>query len=989
MGWQNTGSWSNAPSWSNAAPAWSNSGTSNPWSNVSPGVSWGNVPWSNQSPGIISPGTGWSNVSSGGGGTTPTPTAPTPTVTVYDTITGQAQQVSQKIADAMIAQGSVRYAPTPTSPTFKSTEVPKISTLLTPTTAYKTDPETAKQIAEMLKSPTAQFTEKSAQEAFKIISEAGISLKERDIQAKLVTFTPEQRRAEKQYYEKTGKVFTPETTVGDIMSATGKTEQELIDIGLAQKTSTFRDPISQFMQEQGQFQFKEPVSSEELGRSMSKLEGVPYLFSNFDVTAKLYTGLATDVSRFFGLSTPEQSEKATSEFFTALGEAKRGYEGLSAQEATLKYGLESPLTALIPVGVGFKIGGTVGKYALTRTAAAIGEKTVAGKLALGTAKYGETAVGLGFLGAAGVDIATTSKTPSEAFGKTVALGISLPGAMLGYKGTEFVGKQVPTPQEFFRFTTGKAEPLIESKPVEFISEKTPQFVKSTIEPVMEKITREPSAKQLMTPSVRAIYESEKLTPQAREMIESGIRLEYLLKETPPEQLVPIEFSSPKYGGRIGESLKSEIMKKPKEFVVGGSTSVGAFVPEFRRGADWDIYAKRFEKSVSSIEKLAKEEYPGSKIKPKKSSSMVTIAQESGESIVDIHKMTDYTSVGEPIKSGLGKEGVLGFKEIETIGRGKRPITVEKIQYLDPVEQLTRKLHGTTKYIARKTVEKPGHVLTGRGKDVPDFMAIAESLGRSEAKVSPKKAAKISKEITKFKKAEATKMYSGVPVSPEAIDVALEYGYEYGKGVGKSIKEKPPEIPVLVKPRPSEYYQTPEAVKSTSEYYITTKPPEVVKMVGDYYPPTKATKKEGGYYPPAKKDAEYYPPAVTPDVYPPPIVPKDTGYYPPLPPKKAEFPRPYLDRFYYPPLDSEIPVDEVFMKKEDGKETEKKYKRKHKEIVKRKFRASPIFEGAEKLFEVTPVSPLGTPRTSQVKRKVVKGKYKKIHKKSKKKEFWDV
>ncbi len=55
----------------------------------------------------------------------------------------------------------------------------------------KPSTETAEQIAKMLKSPTAQFTEKSAQKAFKIVSEAGISLKESDIKAKLMTSSQE------------------------------------------------------------------------------------------------------------------------------------------------------------------------------------------------------------------------------------------------------------------------------------------------------------------------------------------------------------------------------------------------------------------------------------------------------------------------------------------------------------------------------------------------------------------------------------------------------------------------------------------------------------------------------------------------------------------------------------------------------------------------------------------------------------------------------
>lgn len=80
----------------------------------------------------------------------------------------------------------------------------------------------------------------------------------------------------------------------------------------------------------------------------------------------------------------------------------------------------------------------------------------------------------------------------------------------------------------------------------------------------------------------------------------------------------------------------------------------------------------------------------------------------------------------------------------------------------------------------------------------------------------------------------------------------------------------------------------------------------------------------------------------------------------------QYPRPYLDRYWNEELRSEIPIDVVSVLNKDG-EMERTYKKKKPVYeVKYKKRASPIFGGAEKLFENAPVNPLRPIKKTQVK-----------------------
>lgn len=996
MGWSNIGNWSNTPSWSNAAPTWGNSGKTNPWSNVSPGVSWGNVPWSNVSPGVswgnvpwsnVSPGISWGNAGASQPVKTPVPVTPTTPVGTPSLPIGSTPIApiapSAPITTSLPGGGKATISTDLSGTTLLTEDYSKQGggIYTTPIAGFKggwsgsgfqeagaealassagmaaiaaapksTQVQVLKDLGytpqeiakiQFLQSPTAQWGSQTEfeQAISGVRSPFGFEPK-----GQILTSTPEQRLAEKQFYEKTGKTFLETTpSVPSIEEQTKFEAYPKFTSFIYGKELLLTPEMQLKMQEK-----KVQTEAEKWWSGLSDLEKKEALITAGTIDIRVagsYLG-----KTFFGT---EESD---------LGWKADIYKTLNIEGARTQTPIERTKEAVFKVGTG-----TTAQAAAMMLGVGAGMKVITGGAkALGLSEAaiatGEKALGLGFgaVIAKGIGETAISGKPGTALAEVGLLGVTLPMAGIGSKAVSEIGRFTPTPKEFFRFTAGKAEPIITKiEPVtKFIETKEPDFIKNLREPVVEKITREPSAIKLMTPSVRTIYESEKLTPQAKEMIESGVRLEYLLKEAPPEQIVPIEFvgaKAPKYGERIGEAVKTRLEKNPQD-VLGGSTSVGAFVPEFRKGADWDYYAKNYKETVNYFFKEAKKVYPDATLEEKH--GMTTIKAEK-HSVIDIHKLSEYTPVGERIISGTGKE-IPGMKGIETLGVGRKPLRIEKVEYMDPVEQLTRKLQGTTKYIARKTVEKPRYTLTGREKDAPDFIKIAESLGRAETKVSPEKSARIAKELTKFKKAEETKFYAGIPAD------------EYGKLYYETVKGKVPSPILFVKPsekKPVEqtgYDKIFGEKKLLTEYYPSTPSKQATKLVEGYYPTIKAAK------PSVKKEIslveEYYP-----------LVAKkeESGYYPPALPKQVKYPRPMLDVFYNEGLDSEIPIDIVKFDKDSEKIVEKTKPKKHIRYT-RKKRISPIFEGAEKLFETKELELGLEPKKS--KKTIIKSK--------KSEKFWE-
>ncbi len=352
------------------------------------------------------------------------------------------------------------------------------------------------------------------------------------------------------------------------------------------------------------------------------------------------------------------------------------------------------------VGGGLKIG-EAGAGLVAKETGLLGEKVFTGVAAKTTAQTVSTLAELSakaFGGAAaraelitGIGAATpfvadiaASKTKGEAIAKVGFVAATLPLMGMGYelsgKAGTTLGEALPSSREILRFTAAKAEPIFETKTAQFLKEKTPEstraLVKESIIPVIEKITRQPAPYELMTPALREIYDAS--SPKRQIKIEAAVRLMDALKDAPPEIKQRIDFSgydSPKYGGKIGAELKKMIQERPGEFVIGGSTSVGAFVPKFRRGADWDIYAKQYIKTAEKVADISAQKYPGSYVKTKKD-FINTIAQKTGESIIDVHKMSEITGeIGQPITTTIGGRTVQLTK-----GKVREPVKVEGLLY---------------------------------------------------------------------------------------------------------------------------------------------------------------------------------------------------------------------------------------------------------------------------------------------------------------------
>lgn len=349
----------------------------------------------------------------------------------------------------------------------------------------------------------------------------------------------------------------------------------------------------------------------------------------------------------------------------------------------------------------------------------------------------------------------------------------------------------------------------------------------------------PSVKELMTPEISEVY--KQVSPKRQIKIESALRLTEALKTAPFEQMKPVNLETVKYGGKIAPGLKEMMKGQPEGYVIGGSTSVGAFVKGFRPGADIDLYAKNYPKAVKEISVESKIKYPGAEIAEK--GSMATISSKEGHTIIDIHP---YEDIQRSIASTISKQ---------TTGKLYKPIDIKGTQYINPKLQLAAKAEGTIRALEEEA--KTGK-LGGREKDIADFEAIAESLIKG---MPTAQRAKLFKEL------ESYKLHSGIPA---------EYAYELSKPYAKYLLENvraKPAIPYgylqsVLKGKYPSYYE-PSLKAGKGGYYE----PSLVPGNRGYYPATKPSK--GEYYPSTKEAAQYY----HTSIYPSSKYPATTEYYP--------------------------------------------------------------------------------------------------------------
>lgn len=198
---------------------------------------------------------------------------------------------------------------------------------------------------------------------------------------------------------------------------------------------------------------------------LSPIERFKYGLSSVRTFETGFGGLFTEGARYgilgeyspYKLFTKKETDEAARAFNIEIGRQSEAYKGLSAKEQAFKFFVESPLTYMIPVGVEFKLLGFAGRAALTKiaTKAALrtGEKAaVKGGAITSSAKflgqYGESIVGYTFLAQAGIYAAEPLFTSGikkglpETIGRGATFITSLPGAALGYRGTERIGEGV-------------------------------------------------------------------------------------------------------------------------------------------------------------------------------------------------------------------------------------------------------------------------------------------------------------------------------------------------------------------------------------------------------------------------------------------------------------------------------------------------------------------------------------------------------------------
>jgi len=469
------------------------------------------------------------------------------------------------------------------------------------------------------------------------------------------------------------------------------------------------------------------------------------------------------------ISPPTKTEvqTATDKYITARTEfqLKEGKSDGSLYHATSTIA-SSPIGSAVMIGLGFGALNTAVEGTLV--------KTVGTKVGQGIMTYGVNPVSALYFGAPIVADIANSSTPREALSKGITYTSVLPFANMGFKagesGAKAVGQSIPTPTEFINFVGNKMnlesrvgisgtdiagrvlKHTIKTEPIKPIVDTpivrgvnfNPQ-VRTTVKPQNKGVSSlfesnnilDIKPMDVMTPATKSLI-YEKVSGGRKIKIENAVRLTESLKNTPSEIRTPIDFTSPKYGGKIGTELQSLIKKNPDEYVLGGSTSVSSQVPNFRVGADFDLFALNRVTTKAKVLEMSKEAYPGSYVKTDKR-FITTISQEpkfkgdiNPESIIDIHSLSEFKdNIGQPITTKIGKKTYQLTK-----GEGKPPVKIGGVNYMDVNEQMFRKQEGTFKFLLSETMKPEDPLyrsLESRKKDVADFTAIVESKVRSKIK----------------------------------------------------------------------------------------------------------------------------------------------------------------------------------------------------------------------------------------------------------------
>jgi len=554
-----------------------------------------------------------------------------------------------------------------------------------------TTPQEALAIQSMLKSPTATFaSQEVAQRGFDIVRGRGFDIRPEEVRAQIrvePTRVSEKPPTQEEF-DFTGKTIgeggvvlgkysphgmliepSPFTMPTDINPVTGKgyTEPSVSGEGIvnkrnqiilnAKESKAYEDALKETEGGFGSQASKEKYALisamgkekydrasaiidarrqdilAQTGAELPLSERFGLAYSSFETSGSGLTGALTELNPF---RTSLEKEQARRDFNVALAVKSEEYKDLSIGEKLVKFGLESPLTAMIPVGAGFKAGTYALETGLKSGAARVLTRGIAPALAteqlsLGVGKYAVkgTAVQLGLGATFGIPIAAdivSSKSIEEAGGKAGTLAISLPGFGLGYKGAERVGTEIKSPN-FVKFLKSEKASLGTSKQV-LTAPKSPE-VPSSMELLKQeadyifpsKAIRSEKQTLIASASKEAIAKTDEISAifSQQKVIRSSKQV--LTAPASKEALPSVEELTAIFPKKLVRESKSVLTAKASSEAKLTSEEISRmFLPKAVRGSRQVLRAPASPEAIATSEEI-------SSIFPKREVRMIDLSRE--------------------------------------------------------------------------------------------------------------------------------------------------------------------------------------------------------------------------------------------------------------------------------------------------------------------------------------------------------------------------
>jgi len=447
------------------------------------------------------------------------------------------------------------------------------------------------------------------------------------------------------------------------------------------------------------------------------------------------------------------------------------------------------------------------------------------------ARHPEAVIG-GIVASAFVAEVARSQTKGEAAEKVIRAAATLPLMGEGYKGAERIGYAMPSASQFRGFVGSKASPVIAKYEPGAMAryDRTPAQFKKAVNTVKQlqlkrikeqsgfERNKKPSGYEIMTPFARSVYDKFP-TEQAKTILLESTKLakasERLSKKSLREMAETTEgefsFETTRDIGKRGKEIK-EVLEQTPDSIVVGSLGSARFIKGFR-GAEVELPTKNIHIPENAppevkafMQKIVQSKVGDIELATDKPKRFEELKIEG----LDIHGVKRgkhrFGEVGDPITNRF-LQNVVNIVPARVMD----PIKYKGVKYQNPVEQYWRKIEGSTKAMARNIEKFEGaaekdiqqeFVKTSKGqrgdsirrvKDVPDLVTTAEAFRDQILKDFPRETWVIQS-ARKVKEAEATKLYSGVPVEKYAYAFAKEYPKEIKtppmlSGYGKVATEK--------------------------------------------------------------------------------------------------------------------------------------------------------------------------------------------------------